>query len=64
MAGKIVESDGVLDTGSRWTWISKTLADELGVKLSDVKRAARTADDRLVDGLLADEPSRRVASGF
>jgi len=53
---KLAERESVLDTGSRWTWISKRLAEELGVKVSEVKRTARTADDRLVEGLLADDP--------
>ena len=53
---KLAERESVLDTGSRWTWISKKLAEDLGIKLSDVKRAARTADNRIVEGLLADEP--------
>ena len=55
-AGKTAEKEGILDTGSRWTWVSKRLVDELGIRLSKVKRMARTADNRLVEGLLADEP--------
>ena len=53
---KSAERESVLDTGSRWTWISENLAEELGVKVSAVKRTARTADNRLVEGLLADDP--------
>ena len=56
VADRFAERESVLDTGSRWTWISKRLAEDLGVRLSAVKRAARTADDRIVEGLLADEP--------
>lgn len=58
IAGKSAKRECMLDTGSRWTWISKKLADELGVKSSDVDRVARTADKRLVKGVLADEPIR------
>ena len=54
--GKLAERESVLDTGSRWTWISKRLAEELGVRVSEVKRTAKTADNRLVEGLLADDP--------
>ncbi len=56
MTGKVIEKEGMLDTGSRWTWIRGGLADELKIKLTDVKKRARTADDRLVEALLADEP--------
>ena len=53
---KLAELEGVLDTVSRWTWISKKLAEELDVKVSGVKRTVRTADNRLVEGFLADDP--------
>jgi len=53
---KAIEVEGVLDTGSRWTWVSKRLSRELGIELSGVKRSVRTADNRLVEGVLADEP--------
>ena len=28
------EKKGILDTGSRWTWISKDVADEIGIAFS------------------------------
>ena len=28
------EKKGILDTGSRWTWISKDVADEMGIAFS------------------------------
>ena len=28
------EKKGILDTGSRWTWISKDVAEEMGIAFS------------------------------
>ena len=28
------EKRGILDTGSRWTWISKDVAEEMGIAFS------------------------------
>jgi len=28
------EKRGIIDTGSRWTWISKDMADEMGIAFS------------------------------
>lgn len=54
--GRLIERDGILDTGSRWTWVRRSLADELNIKLSPVRRSARTADNRIVEGVLAEQP--------
>ena len=43
------------DTGSRWTWISKDVADEMGIELTK-KMKARTADNRLAEGALSAKP--------
>ena len=49
------EKRGILDTGSRWTWISKGVADEMGIELTK-KMKARTADNRLAEGVLSAKP--------
>jgi len=40
------EKKGILDTGSRWTWISKDVADEMGIELRK-KMKAKTADKQI-----------------
>jgi len=50
------EKKGILDTGSRWTWISKGVADEMGIELTKKKMKARTADNRLAEGVLSAKP--------
>ena len=42
------------DTESRWAWISKDVADEMGIELT--KKEARTADNRLAEGVLSAKP--------
>ena len=48
------EKKGIIDTGSRWTWISKDVAGEMGIELT--KKKARTADSRLAEGVLSAKP--------
>jgi len=50
------EKRGILDTGSRWTWIGKDVADEMGIELTKKKMKARTADNRLAEGVLSAKP--------
>ena len=50
------EKKGILDTGSRWTWISKDVAEEMGIELTKKKMKARTADNRLAEGVLSAKP--------
>ena len=49
------EKKGIIDTGSRWTWIGKDVADEMGIELTS-KMKARTADNRLAEGVLSAKP--------
>jgi len=49
------EKRGIIDTGSRWTWISKDVAGEMGIELTK-KMKARTADSRLAEGVLSAKP--------
>jgi len=49
------EKRGILDTGSRWTWISEDVADEMGIELTE-KMKTRTADNRLAEGVLSAKP--------
>jgi len=39
---------------SRWAWISKDVADEMVIELT--KKKARTADNRLAEGVLSAKP--------
>ena len=50
------EKKGILDTGSRWTWISKDVAGEMGIELTKKKMKARTADSRLAEGVFSAKP--------
>ena len=34
MEGREKEKRGIIDMGSRWTWISKDMADEMGIAFS------------------------------
>ena len=50
------EKKGIIDTGSRWTWISKDVADEIGIELTKKRMKARTADNGLAEGVLSAKP--------
>ena len=50
------EKKGIIDTGSRWTWISKDVADEMGIELTKKRMKARTADNGLAEGVLSAKP--------
>jgi len=51
------EKKRIVDTGSRWTWISKDVAEEMGIELTKKKKMkARTADNRLAEGVLSAKP--------
>ena len=52
------EKRGILDMESRWTWISKDVAGEMGIELTKkkMKMKARTADNRLAEGVLSAKP--------
>ena len=56
IGGKEKEKKGILDTGSRWTWISEGVADEIGIELTKKKVKARTADNRIAEGVLSAQP--------